>query len=328
MSLINNLLNSLDRQTPLETNSVFTSGMQVVERERRVLPAVLFVLCMMLSFAALYYSLSWQSEPAPVRTWQSSVPRTLPEPPRPRVTAEKPVEPKEPAQPVVHQPAGVHVKPDSSQPIAAMARKPAEAAPAQSAKLAIVAKPETRQKRLWRAIAVLLDKGNWHQAETELVKFLQEFPADIDARLRLLELLSARQHWMPALQLVNEGLQLEQHQSLILWQGRILVELQRFAEAIQLLEALAVKTEASEEISALIGGSYQQLNKHANAIEWYNKALKANPANSRWWLAVAISSEVEQQFARARQAYEQVLADQAIDTELKNYARQRLAALP
>lgn len=325
MSLINNLLSSLDQQADYHQASNVFQGMQATEPRSRWRVWLLMAVLIIASFSGLYFLMSWQKQTPTQTSWQQTLDRQPPASTKPKrqptpvqaTPAQKQHTPQRTSKPLAQT-----VAPMKAETKSQTVSKPS------SAQLHIVEKPVSDEVRRWVQIEGLVEQADWQRAEKRLALFVNDYPQHLQAATTYVELLASQQRWRSALQVVSTALSQQQHNDLLLWQGRILVEIKRFAEAIKLLEALSVKIGATEELSALVAGAYQQLNKHPEAIAWYQKALQQNPAASRWWLGVALSSEAIADIQTARQAYQRVLQDQRLDQSLRRFAAQRDAALP
>jgi MSHA biogenesis protein MshN len=71
----------------------------------------------------------------------------------------------------------------------------------------------------------------------------------------------------------------------------------------------------------------QKQGRYGEAADYYGKAIKVQPSQSKWWLGLAISLEGSERHQEAIQAYQRVLETGAPSREVQRYVESRLSAL-
>ena len=170
----------------------------------------------------------------------------------------------------------------------------------------------------------LQEAGRESEARDELEAAVQQNPEHAEARRLLAKSYAAAGQYHRADELLN------QH-------GRTDSESSRLRAQIYLKEG---KTEQAEQVLiggleadddpdrlAVKGALRQQQGRYGEAAEYYSRAIKAQPAQSKWWLGLAISLEGSQRYQEALGAYQRVLDAGAPNREVQRYVESRLAAL-
>ncbi|MBS1211817.1 MAG: hypothetical protein H6R26_433 [Proteobacteria bacterium] len=232
----------------------------------------------------------------------------------------------------------------SPSPGAAPARSPEKAVPIPLRRRAAAAgnqadavrypRPEAAQtstfaaESLYRRGANSFAAGRIGAAQEDLERALRLAPEHARARVLL-----ARTHALAhdpgrALQLLEEGDELRGDGDAQKLRAQLLLKQGRVREAEQAL-ALASGLGGGEdpELQGLLGAIRQHQGRHADAAESYRRAVQAQPAQSRWWLGLAISLEAGEQFQDALTAYAQVLALGGTSRDVEAYVAQRIEAL-
>lgn len=112
---------------------------------------------------------------------------------------------------------------------------------------------------------------------------------------------------------------------LAMLQARLFAEVGRDTEAVGILQLAQANGDA--EFQALLGALQQRLGNHSQAAIAYRQALTSAPQRGVWWLGLGISLEQDQKSAEALTAYRNALRDAALETQVSNYVRARIAAL-
>jgi Tfp pilus assembly protein PilF len=203
---------------------------------------------------------------------------------------------------------------------------PVADAPAPAGRMHKTARPLEPQQQAARhyadALQALRD-GDPQRAEAELRAALEIRPGHGDSAQTLATLLVQQGRNGEAETLLDQALNVDARQpALRALQARLLAENGRDAEAVALLQG-----SADPEALALLGALQQRLGDHAAAAAAYRQALQRAPQRGAWWLGLAISLEHGREPAAALQAYRRALADAALDTQVNDYVRGRIAAL-
>lgn len=112
---------------------------------------------------------------------------------------------------------------------------------------------------------------------------------------------------------------------LAMLQARLFAEAGRDTEAVNILKIAQANGDA--DYQALLGALQQRLGNHSQAAIAYRQALTSSPQRGVWWMGLGISLEQDQKSAEALDAYRNALRDTALETQVSNYVRARIAAL-
>lgn len=188
--------------------------------------------------------------------------------------------------------------------------------------------PEQKAESFYHQGADAVEQGRDDQATQRLLSALAADPRHIKARelLVALALKNGRQH--EASQLLEEGLVAAPgYYPFALLAARIHLERKAPSQALTLLESTAPLAATDPEYHAVLATAYQRLERHADAVAAYRRAVELQPNDARAWVGLGISLESERQVDAARQAYQKARAVGALPPALRTYTEQRLAAL-
>lgn len=168
-----------------------------------------------------------------------------------------------------------------------------------------------------------MQQRNWEKAEKQLKQLLNS-SVDKKARVKLLALYQLQQQTYPMKLLLSKSLKLypEEKDLLTVDAGLLFSE----KEYLTLIKRYKNKLENLIIIN-LVAASFQNINQHDSAIEYYQRSLKINPQQSRKWISLAISQEQESQFERALQSYQMALQSGSLNKRLQSFIHKRLQQL-
>lgn len=187
---------------------------------------------------------------------------------------------------------------------------------------------EQNAENFYHQGANAVEQGRDDQATQRLLSALAADPRHTRARelLVALALKNGRQH--EAGQLLEEGLvAVPDYYPFALLAARIYLERKAPSQALTLLESTAPLAATDAEYHAVLATVYQRLERHADAVAAYRRAVELQPNDARAWVGLGISLESERQADAARQAYQKARAVGALPPALRAYTEQRLAAL-
>jgi MSHA biogenesis protein MshN len=360
MSLINRMLQDLDRRQALETADagvVRASAAKPASREWfwRVLVVLLtaalawmgWVAIQLLPRKPLATDLAFVAaseararppvQPAapPVAEAAQPAPIAAPVPETPPVVAAAPVAPSTDAlrlatelqTPIIEKPMEP-LKP-------AAATKPKVAAPAPK----LVAKPSVdKRERVrsandnaeshFRRAALLLNHGRVSEAEEQLVAALQVDPRHSAARQAYVSLLLEQQRISTARRVLQEALVLEPAQpAFALALARIHAAERDYAAALAVLDRAAPVGHGAADFQAFRGAMLQRLGRHDEALVAYQNAVRDGAPPATAWIGYAISLEAVGKRSEAAQAYRRALTIGPLAAEARDYAESRARAL-
>lgn len=109
--------------------------------------------------------------------------------------------------------------------------------------------------------------------------------------------------------------------------ARLLVDDNRQAEALALLEAARVARGEDEACRALLAGLYHHTGQYASAQHHYQRLMERFGERARYWLGLALALDARQSYSAASVAYQRVLQSRDLTPTLQTFARDRLAQL-
>jgi len=218
---------------------------------------------------------------------------------------------------------------------AAAATKPKATAPAPK----LAAKPSVdKRERVrsandnaeshFRRAALLLNHGRVSEAEEQLVAALQVDPRHGAARQAYVSLLLEQQRVSTARRVLQEALVLEPAQpTFALALARIHAAERDYAAALAVLDSAAPVGQGAADFQAFRGAMLQRLGRHEEALLAYQNAVRDGTPPATAWIGYAISLEAVGKRSLAAQAYRRALTVGPLAAEARDYAESRARAL-
>ncbi len=166
----------------------------------------------------------------------------------------------------------------------------------------------------------LMQERKWEKAESLLLGLL-DGPLDLAARKQLLGIYAQLGNSNQYVDLARESSERYPQQGMLKTEyARSLFQQQAYLEVISLLQS--VERLDSKQL-ALMAASYQRLDQHGKAIEYYYHSLKLNKQEARNWIGLGISLEHEAKLEKALQSYQAAARLGNINQRLKQFVEQR-----
>jgi MSHA biogenesis protein MshN len=335
MSLINKMLQDLDaRGTPAAES--MQVHIQPVARHERRLPVSLIALGAAGALAlALAGGLGWRylhkpaARPAPpVQPAMAVAPPPQAQPVPQPVSAPTVIAPAPVSQPVEGKKAkageGRKTRHDDAAPKkkgkreAALAKDRVVAAPKVAARVPLAGAgrqdtPGQRAEDAYRRGLANLQEGRVGEAIAAFEQALQVEPKH-DAALVLDEQ-------------ANQGLARGDEAIGQLQLGLARLQIERGGSGIDTLTRTLPYAAGSGDYQALLAGALQRQQRHREAAEQYQAALRAQPGNGVWWMGLGISLQAGQRNAEALDAFQKAKAAGTLGPELQAFVERRLAQL-
>ncbi len=180
----------------------------------------------------------------------------------------------------------------------------------------------TDSERLKRAINQF-EAGEWSAAEIGL-KSLQNSELDRESRINLLSLYQYRQKPQQFRQLLTESLaQYPQDMDFILIDANQLINSKQYSTLVQRYK----DNSQDKQLLSLVAASYQRLQQHNMAIDYYTKALELDPRQPKNWISLAISQEQQAEYTQALQSYQMAMRSGSLNNRLTGFVQQRIQQL-
>jgi len=184
--------------------------------------------------------------------------------------------------------------------------------------------PQQRAENAYRQAYASLQQGRMGEAEESLRQALQFDPRHAAARQALAALLVEAKQLGRAEQLLQQGLELQPgHSGYAMTLARLQVERGDVPAALATLQRNPPSGE-NAEYHGFMAALLQRVERHKEAIEQYQIALRSNPGAGPWLLGLGISLQADNQPAKAADAFRRAKASTTLSPELQAFAEQRL----
>ncbi|MFN3396919.1 MAG: tetratricopeptide repeat protein [Sulfurimicrobium sp.] len=189
------------------------------------------------------------------------------------------------------------------------------------------ASPQQRAENAYRMAYASLQQGRMGDAEESLRQALQYDPRHAAARQALAALLVEGKQLGRAEQLLQQGLVLQPgHAGYAMTLARLQVERGDVAAALATLQHNPPSGE-NAEYHGFMAALLQRSERHKEAIEQYQIALRSNPGAGAWLLGLGISLQADNQSTKAAEAFRRAKSSSSLSPELQAFAEQRLKML-
>ena len=184
---------------------------------------------------------------------------------------------------------------------------------------------ELAATKLSRAKSALND-GKLPLGESLLEEAIILQPYLFEARQELAALWFGQQRFNHAKNLLRQGIVISPvHAEYRLMLARILATEGKYTQAFRVLNELDDNNAIDYQLA--LANMAVQSGHHSAAISAYNKLLVMRPDQGRWWLALAISYDSNEQYSGAVSAYKKAIALDQMSKTSTDFALQRLAEL-
>lgn len=165
-------------------------------------------------------------------------------------------------------------------------------------------------------------------ADEQLRQALASDPHHEQARLTLAEMLIRQKRIAEAQMIVFEGIAYATDQlPFVIELAKIYLEKGDVDRARNVLEQYEDAPEGNASYFGLLAAVYQRSGKHELALPAFEKALRLDPREARWWLGFGISLEKTGNLQSAATAYRRVIESPSATPAILKWVRNRLAVL-
>lgn len=236
-------------------------------------------------------------------------------------------------QPVPEAPAKLKASTPAAAPKRAEpAKEPRRAVEAPAAKASVDKRDISKSafdvaEAHFRRAAAFLNQGRISEAEDQLTNALRADPSHHPARQAYVSLLLEQRRVENARRVLAEALAANPSQpTFALALARIHADQRDYVGALEVMDR-AGSVARNADFQALRGVVLQRLNRHAEAVDAFQNAVRGGPQQPNTLVALGISLEAVGRKAEAGQAYRRALGTGALAAELKEYAESRARAL-
>ncbi len=171
-----------------------------------------------------------------------------------------------------------------------------------------------------------LVKGKLAGAEQSLYLALKHDNNNRQARETLAGILINHRRLSEAQQVLQQGMQAApDYFPYRQWLARIHLENNEPAKALPVLNQGSDHFQDNADYLALLAIIYQQLGRYSDAIEFFQKAIELRPKESRWWLAMGLAYETENNWESAKNSYVEAINTHQLQSDASKYVYERLA---
>jgi MSHA biogenesis protein MshN len=238
------------------------------------------------------------------------------------VTVTRNAPPEDVSPPSAPKPAVVAVTPAPAKPAASNAATPSSAT---IDKRLREQTPQQRAEAEYMRGANALQQGRAVEARTAFEAALQILPAHHGARQALAGVLLDARQQDEAMRVLQEGLQIAPAQfGFAMMLARLQVERGELDASVQTLSRSAEYAGNSADYAAFYAGLLQRQQRHAEAVEFFDRALRLLANVGIWLLGMGMSLDVLGRGAEAQDAFHRAKASGNLPADLQAYADQRL----
>jgi MSHA biogenesis protein MshN len=218
----------------------------------------------------------------------------------------------------------------STAPAKVASAQPVRAEPAAAGKINRRANTSSNygaEQEFRRAVS-LVNQGRIAEGMDGFRTALQMDPAHETARQTLVALLLEAKRVDEAAAVLQQGLVVNpENTGFAMLLARIMVERNDVSNALFVLQRHAAPPDRNPDFHAFAAALYQRLDRHKEAIDQYETALRLAPATGVWWLGLGISLQAAERPGEARDAYTRAKSAGNLAPELLSFVDQRLRQL-
>jgi len=175
------------------------------------------------------------------------------------------------------------------------------------------------------ALSALQD-GRMTEAVAALEQALKLDPTHDAARQTLVGLLIEAKHSEEAIRHLQAGLALDPRQpALAMLLARLQIE--GGGNGVDTLLRTLPYAGNNADYHAFLAGALQRAQRHREAAEQYQAALRAAPGNGVWWMGLGMSLQAERRNAEALDAFQRARTSGTLSAELQAFVERRLQQL-
>jgi MSHA biogenesis protein MshN len=185
--------------------------------------------------------------------------------------------------------------------------------------------PQRAEGEYRHALNALQD-GRMTEAMTALEQTLKLDPTHEAARQTLVGLLIEAKRSDEAIRHLQTALAMDARQpALAMLLARLQIE--RGASGVDTLTRTLPYAGNIADYHAFLAGALQREQRHREAAEQYQAALRASPGNGVWWMGLGMSLQAEKRNAEALEAFQRARGSGSLSAELMGFVERRLQQL-
>ncbi|SFV04998.1 MSHA biogenesis protein MshN [Pseudoduganella namucuonensis] len=178
----------------------------------------------------------------------------------------------------------------------------------------------------YRRALLALQEARVNDAISGLEQAVYTFPRHEAARQTLIGLLLENRRNDEAIRHLQLGLGLDPKQpQMAMLLARLQIE--KGGPAIDTLLRTLPYAGSHADYVGFLAGALQRAQRHKEAVEQYQAALRLMPQNGVWWMGLGISLQAEKRNAEAQDAYTRAKASGSLSPELTGFVERKLQQL-
>ncbi|WP_410505586.1 tetratricopeptide repeat protein, partial [Janthinobacterium sp.] len=186
--------------------------------------------------------------------------------------------------------------------------------------------PQQRADNGYRRAVSALQDGRVNESIAGLEQVLALEPRHQPARETLVRLLLENKRQDDAARHLQLGLGLEPNQpAMAMMLARM--QMEKGGPAVDTLLRTLPYASGNGEYRAFLAGVLQHEQRHKEAAEQYELALRAAPQNGVWWMGLGISLQADQRPVQAKDAFARAKASANLTPELQAFVERKLQQL-
>ena len=185
-----------------------------------------------------------------------------------------------------------------------------------------------RAEQEFRRAVSLVNQGRIAEGMEGFRTALEMDPAHETARQTLVALLLEAKRVDDAAAVLQQGLAVNpENTGFAMLLARIMVERRDVSNALFVLQRHAAPPDRNPDFHAFAGALYQRLDRHKEAIDQYEAALRLAPSAGVWWVGLGISLQAAERRNEALDAYTRAKSAGNLSPEILAFVDQRLKQL-
>lgn len=186
--------------------------------------------------------------------------------------------------------------------------------------------PKLESDGAYRRALLALQEGRVSVAMADLERAVEIDPRNEAARQTYVSLLLENKRTDDAIRQLRLSLGVDPRQpGLAMVLARL--QLERGGPALETLMKTLPYAGESADYQAFVAGVLQREQRHAEAVRYYQAALKLAPLNGVWWMGLGISLQAGGQLPEAREAFSRARGANGLTPELQAFIDRKLEQL-
>ncbi|MGW8392103.1 tetratricopeptide repeat protein [Pseudoduganella sp. HUAS MS19] len=183
--------------------------------------------------------------------------------------------------------------------------------------------PQQKAENEYRRALAKLQDARVSEALVGLERALGLYPRHEAARQTLVSLLIESGRNAEAIHHLALATSLDPRQaSMAMLLARLQIE--NGGNALETLQRSLPYAESNPEFRAMVAGVLQRANRHNEAVEHYQAAVRLQPTNAVWWMGMGISLQADKRNGEAKAAFQRAAESGRLTPDLQAFVERRL----